>query len=384
MQYAPFSLVAEAFVACDAGGNAYLYRMELNHSHIPALSRGAALYGAGGGGEPTIGELMASAALSDGSHVDLVDLDELPDDAIILPMAMIGAPTVAVEKLPRGDEGARLKEHTEKLLGREVAALICAELGGINGVLPVAWAAQTGLPLVDGDLIGRAFPGVQFVVPRLMGYDPSPIVQIDERGNVATFHVISPDWAARLTGAMMIASGAVMALSMYPMTVKEAKAGIVRGSMSQAIHAGQLLLDGGDDPVETLMKEVDGVSLIEGKVTDVDRRTESGFALGSAVIEGVGRHAGSALRLEFQNENLVAFKDGVVVATTPDIITVVDLHSGWPIVTEALRYGQRVAVVDIPCAPIWRTEVGLSVAGPAAFGYDVDYTPAEVAHDRVR
>lgn len=353
--------------------------MRIEPSHLPALSRGAALYGGGGGGDPAIGELMARAAFAEGCTVDLVQLDDLPDDGLILPVAMIGAPTVGVEKLPRGDEGQRLRAEVERLLDREVVAFICGELGGINGVAPVAWAARAGLPLVDGDLIGRALPGINFVVPRLHGIDPNPVVMIDERGNVVTIHAISPDWAGRYSVATMVASGALMALALYPMTVAQARVGIVDRSMSQAIHAGELLMSGADDPIATLVAALGGVTFLEGKVTDVDRRTEGGYAKGSAVIDGVGAHAGRMLRLEFQNENLVALIDGAVVGTVPDIITVVDLHSGWPIVTEALRYGQRVAVVGIPCPAVWRSEPGLAVAGPRAFGYDLDYRPMEAS-----
>lgn len=351
--------------------------MRIEKAHLPALARGCAVYGGGGGGGPAIGELMAKAALDEGCTVDLVDLDDLPNDGIILPVAMIGAPTVGVEKLPRGDEGRRLLELSSKLLDRPVVGFVCGELGGINGVVPVAWAARAGLPLVDGDLIGRAFPGLQYVVPALLGMDPNPVVQIDERGNVATFHAISPDWANRYAVATMIASGALMALALYPMTVDQARTGLVRGSMSQAIHAGKMLMNQADDPIGALTADLGGVKFLAGKVTDVDRRTEGGYTLGSAVIAGVGEDSGRILRLEFQNENLVAMIDGVVVGSVPDIITVLDVHTGWPIVTEALRYGQRVAVVGIPCAPIWRSEVGLAVAGPRTFGYDIDYRPVE-------
>jgi len=351
--------------------------MRIQSSHLPALSRGCALYGGGGGGDPAIGELMAKAALDEGCTVDLLQLSDLPADGLVLPVAMIGAPTVGVEKLPRGDEGQRLRDEVERLLGREVVAFVCGELGGINGVAPVAWAARTGLPLVDGDLIGRAFPGINFVVPRLHGIDPNPVVQIDERGNVVTIHAVSPDWANRYAVATMVASGALMALTLYPMTVAQAADGLVDGSMSQAIRAGELLMSGVDDPIGSLVASLGGVIFLEGKVTDVDRRTEGGYAKGSAVIDGVGADAGKMLRLEFQNENLIALIDGVVVGTVPDIITVLDLHSGWPIVTEALRYGQRVAVVGIPCPAVWRSELGLTVAGPRAFGYDIDFRAVE-------
>jgi DUF917 family protein len=79
--------------------------------------------------------------------------------------------------------------------------------------------------------------------------------------------------------------------------------------------------------------------------------------------------------VRFQNENLIALKDGVPVATVPDLITVLDSETGDPITTEYLRYGFRVVVVGMPCADAWRTEAGLALAGPSAFGYDIEFVP---------
>jgi DUF917 family protein len=70
-------------------------------------------------------------------------------------------------------------------------------------------------------------------------------------------------------------------------------------------------------------------------------------------------------------------EDGVPRAMVPDIITVIDTHTGAPIHTERLRYGQRVTALAFPCQQIWRTSRGLALAGPRAFGYDFDYTPIE-------
>jgi DUF917 family protein len=64
----------------------------------------------------------------------------------------------------------------------------------------------------------------------------------------------------------------------------------------------------------------------------------------------------------------------------PDIITVLDSQTGRAIHTERLRYGQRVTVVAFPCDPIWRSDAGLELAGPRAFGYDIDFVPVETIH----
>ncbi|MGN6380558.1 MAG: S-methyl thiohydantoin desulfurase domain-containing protein [Gaiellales bacterium] len=66
-----------------------------------------------------------------------------------------------------------------------------------------------------------------------------------------------------------------------------------------------------------------------------------------------------------------------MLATVPDIITVLDSETAHAVHTERLRYGQRVSVVAFPCDPIWRTPRGLELAGPRAFGYDLDYIPVE-------
>ena len=54
-----------------------------------------------------------------------------------------------------------------------------------------------------------------------------------------------------------------------------------------------------------------------------------------------------------------------------------DAETGVAITTEELRYGQRVAVLGIPCDPRWRTATGVACVGPRYFGYEVDYVPIE-------
>ena len=81
--------------------------------------------------------------------------------------------------------------------------------------------------------------------------------------------------------------------------------------------------------------------------------------------------------MEFQNENLTAVVDGNMLATTPDLICLVDTETFTPIPTDALKYGKRVMVVGLKCFPLWRTKEGLDLVGPRYFGVDTDYIPLE-------
>ena len=91
---------------------------------------------------------------------------------------------------------------------------------------------------------------------------------------------------------------------------------------------------------------------------------------------GLDGDRGAAFDLEFQNEYAVAWRDGEIVATTPDIICTMDSESGEAVGTEMLRYGQRITVIALPTPEFFLTPKALDRVGPRGFGYDFDYRTA--------
>ena len=69
----------------------------------------------------------------------------------------------------------------------------------------------------------------------------------------------------------------------------------------------------------------------------------------------------------------------------PDLITLVETETGYPVTTEILRPGLRVTVVGLPCSPLMKTTKALKAVGPKAFGYDLPYIglhiPAQETND---
>jgi len=350
----------------------------LDADSLRAMARGCAILGAGGGGDVYLDLLQALQAIEENGPVPLLDLDELPSDALIMPCGGVGAPTVVIEKIANGNEGERLRDQLEHLTGRRVAALMAAEIGGGNGIAPVAWAARMGLPVVDADGIGRAFPEIPQVAMHLAGISPSPAVMTDERGNMVVFQTISGDWMERLERAAAVEFGGIAQSTEFSLTVAQARDGAtVRNSVSLAIRIGEALTNAPDNPLTALIAEIGAFRLVTGKVLDVERRMTSGFTRGTVVVEGTGEDAGRLVRLELQNEHLVALERGHVLASVPDLITVLDTETADAISTERIRYGQRVTVIAFACDPVWRTGRGLEVAGPRAFGYEFDFVPVE-------
>ncbi|MCE0762344.1 DUF917 domain-containing protein [Pseudonocardia kujensis] len=330
--------------------------------------------GAGGGGDPQVGVLMAREALQQHGPVPLVGLDDLPADGLVMPCGLVGAPTIAIEKLQNGGEGARLVAETETLTGRPVVAIMPFEIGGSNGLIPLNWAARLGLPYVDADGMGRAFPTLPQMTMNLAGVPSSPCVMTDERLNTLVIRTGCVEWTERLLRTSTAAFGGAAVAALYLMDVATARRATVPGSVSRALDLGTALSRNGDDPIDTVVDELAAVELIRGKVIDVERETAGGSVRGSAIVED-NTGEGRLLRLEIQNENLAALEDGEVRACVPDVITVIDARTGEPIVTERLRYGQRVGVIAFPGPEVWRTPEGLAVAGPGAFGLRFPYTP---------
>ena len=133
----------------------------LTEADLKPLAIGAALLGTGGGGNPYVGMLRTRELMRKGASVRVLPLDALPDEAFVAEVGGIGAPVVGVEKIEEGAECLRAMRAVEEAAGVRMSALISAEIGGANAMEPIITAAQSGLPVLDGDGMGRAFPEVQ-------------------------------------------------------------------------------------------------------------------------------------------------------------------------------------------------------------------------------
>lgn len=347
-------------------------------SDLPVLATGATFLGTGGGGDPYVGRLMAEAAVQAHGPVTMLDVAELPAEGIVIPAAVIGAPTVLVEKIPNGREMVQALTALERLLNQKAVAIMPIEAGGLNSVIPIALAAELGMPLVDADSMGRAFPEVQMTSFTVHGLSATPMVLVDDKGNSVTIETIDNQWTERLARTATVQMGGSALAAQYAVTTAQVRQAAIRGTVSLALDIGRIVTaphQDADEHLRRLLDRLDGAVLFRGKIQDVLRRTVAGFTSGTATVVGPGSESGSVLRIEFQNENLLVLKDGQPVAMVPDLISVLDQETLYPITTEGLAYGQRVIVVATPCQEVWRTPRGLELTGPRYFGYDFDYTP---------
>jgi len=355
----------------------------ITNQDLDDLAVGAALLGTGGGGDPYTGKLMAKAAIDRYGPVELVDLEDIAPETHVVACGAMGAPTIIIEKMPSGEEiGLALKTYEEHT-GREVGAIIPFEAGGLNSMMPIVLAAERRLPVIDADGMGRAFPQLEMETFNVYGVPASPVAVADEQGNsviIETADSAKAEWLAR---GVTIRMGGQSYLVNYGMDGGTARRVSVPRTMSLAIGIGRTIRTAHaehHDPLQALIRFFAGTHyetarlLASGKIIDVSRREQNGWSIGIVTIEPFDR-ARKPIRIQIQNENLIAEEDGVVLAIVPDLISILDVDTAEPITTERLRYGQRVNVLGVKVPPIMRTPEALAVFGPAAFGLSGTYVP---------
>lgn len=347
--------------------------MRISRDDVAALASGAAIFGTGGGGSVTTSQIGVEAALEEHGPVELIRPEDLtPGDAVVT-MAGIGAPTVGVEMLSSAEQPQVLLREAERAAGRKISAVMATEIGGSNGVSPVGWAAQLGVPVLDADGMGRAFPEATMVSMNVARVERDLTVLTDVVGNVSVLRTIGAAWLERHVRAFSVAAGS-LCLGASIMRAEDIPGAVIENTVSRAIEVGRALHAAGE-PVSALTEALGAETLISGKIIDIDRRTEGGFVRGAVTVSGIGGDRDRLVRVEIQNENLVVLENGEVIVSVPDLVTLVDSETGQAISTEMLRFGQRVSVLAWPCDPLWRTPRGLELAGPPAFGYEIEYVP---------
>lgn len=354
----------------------------LDKDDLEDIAVGAAILGTGGGGDPYIGKLLARQAIAEHGPVKLISLDELPDEARLVTCGAMGAPTIVLEKVPSGQEMLMALRHYQDVTGDEVTAVMPFEAGGLNSCLPIVLAAQAGLPLVDADGMGRAFPQLEMETFNVYGVPAAPVAMADEKGNLA---IIETDTAAKaefIARGICIRMGGQASLVNYPMDGVTAKRVSVPATMSLAQDIGRVLREARSakvDPIGALVRFFGSTHyghaerLGAGKVTDIARKVENGWSVG--VVQIAPFDGGLPYLIRIQNENLVVERGVDVLAVVPDLVCILDGDTAEAIPTERLRYGQRVEIIGVRVPPIMRTPEALAVFGPAAFRLDVEYTP---------
>lgn len=352
---------------------------EIRLEHVDDLALGTAFLGTGGGGDPYLGKLALVNAIETGGPVPLVQPESIDETSCVVSLSGVGAPMISAEKLPNGVEGVHAVRSLERYAGVSVDALIAAEIGGANGLVPMYTAHHLGVPVVDGDGMGRAYPETQMETFSIYGISATPMAAVDEFGDAAVITARDSLAAERILRQVALSMGGNCMCADHLMRGEDVRRFAVQGTVSLAVELGRATREASDvgelvsatEPLLTASGYGVPRVLFEGKVIDVRKDMVGGYDIGEIVAQSFDGKSDAVIRVK--NEYLVVEVDGDVRATVPDLIGVFDRETLLPISSERLRYGLRIAVLGIGAPPLYTTPEALLATAPPAFGFDLPY-----------
>ena len=351
---------------------------ELRHGDIEPLLEGLAIFGTGGGGSPAWGKAILEHDFAVGRKPRLIDLDEIGDDSTVVSGGIMGSVKVleamGTENVMRHwEERFELLDVTrvmEGLIGRSIDHVVPFEVGGLNTPVILSLGARMGIPVIDGDALGRSAPETQMTSFIGHGVSLTPMPLVDMHGNVVVVQhaaeLTFPDQVGRF---VVTRGGGLGANNHYPMRGKTAKRVVIPNTISGSLELGRAVLQArraGTDPVDVVAGVVGGERVFTGMIRAMQEQEALGFYFTSAELEGQDKSAGHGAQLVIKNETMYLAIDGEARAYFPDLVLMLDPGTGRGIMSVELEVGSAVSLVCVACHPRLRAAV-LSGTAEAAF-----------------
>ena len=373
-------------MTCDGGLG------KLESADIDALLRGLEIFGTGGGGSVGFGRAIMENDFARGREYELIELPDVPDNALIVSGGIMGSVKV-LDRFPPEEIVSSWEEQFEPMLalramekrfGRKVDFLVPFELGGLNTPVILSLAARAGIPIINGDGVGRAAPETQMTSFIGHGVSLTPMPLVDWKGNTVIVEdsasIFFPDEVGRF---VVTRAGGLGANSHYAMDGTRAKLAVIPGTIGDALRLGRAVGDIADPSaiVEHIGREVGAKLAFAGRVEALREEEAMGFLVQTASIAGSGHYEGQILDVVMKNEFMMASKGDSIGCMFPDLILMVD-DRGRGVMSADLKEGQDVHVLVGQCHSRLREavydSVGREALGPGRYGRpDLAYRPVE-------
>ncbi|OCT48965.1 putative Hydantoinase/oxoprolinase [Cladophialophora carrionii] len=374
---------------------------------VELIASGAGVLGTGGGGSPYLMALYTLDTLRKGGagRMRVVALESLKDNDICVFGSGYGAPSVSNERIGDGTDVFAAIDAVNTIMGiKDFQGIVADEIGGGNGLVTFPTSARYDRPVVDCDLMGRAYPTLEHGTPYVYGQPVLPFATADCKGNSSV--VLSAESNKRVEALIRqtcVEMGNSTAAAGRPLPGNVIKQYAVPNTVSQAWYLGRavhLARQMKLDFIEAISTITPVRQLYTGKIIDVTRDVSRGYTVGRCIIAplsvdeevDIGPPPSSTsngsqaretryLAIPFQNEYLSAgfispqtyhanpasSEEEEIICTVPDLISILG-SDGEALGSPELRYGLKVRVIGMPAHPLWSGSAeALRVGGPEFF-----------------
>ena len=385
----------------------------------------------GGGVAPSLEavEKMIDEVLDEGHKLKLVELDEIPDDAIIFSSCGTGGdiqsemrdkwkafprqrltrdyrypldresrlkdmilqadrewcPLNTWSKIPGSDFMEMGEKRLTELVGQEPYSHIHFEVSpGFVGML--CRLARQGKPFIDATNSGhRAVPEIAQNGLNLNNVPCTPAVFTTILGDLLVLEqtLCFQRMEEIVEGISTYSGGTTRGL--HAVKGVDIKKAAFPGPVSLTMKVGKAIrgaLKSGMNPIDAILKALGslGFKLFEGEIFDYWQEGKYSFIWGIAKVKGTGVYEGHDMKIWYKNEHHISWLDGKPYVTSPDGINVIDVETGWGLANfwpAEWETGRRVAVIGVKAEERWETPMGLKLLGPQHFRNDITHTPIE-------
>ena len=370
-------------------------KRKFDKKDLDALLIGLGIFGTGGGGDPEWGRKILENDFAKGRICDLIDPEDIEDDAFVCSGGIMGS-VKALEKMSYDeiiekweDDFVLIKafREMEKVMGRKLDYIIPFEAGGLNTPVIMTLAARMGIPMINGDAVGRSAPETQMTSFIGHGISLTPMPLVDHLGNtIVVMNANESTYADEIGRFVVTKGGGLGGNAHYPMSGKELKQSCVPHVISDAMEYGKTIIaanEKGIDPVEAFREFVGGKMMFKGVIESVRGEDKGGFYLTNVNVKGTKDFEGSALDMVIKNETMVLWVDGQIKSIFPDIAFMLDPNTGNGLMSSKLDKSQEISIIGTPCheriKECLENEEGKKAFSGARYGYpEIEYVPFEI------
>jgi DUF917 family protein len=326
--------------------------MEITEPMIEAAVLGGAVLGGGGGGWIEEGRTLGRIAFEKGFR-QILPIEDLPEDALLLTVSAVGAPSAGSEILEPGDYIRAVELFMEKT-GAKIDGLISSEIGALGVVNGWIQSAALKIPVVDAPCNGRAHP------LGLMGsmglHRQSDFVSLQSAvgGSLNKGNRVEVFFEGPLAEVSKnVREAAVKAGGMVAVARNLISAGYVRkngapGAIKKALTLGNVLVKNKPSGPKKIFREIyDFLSvdfIVRAKVEKIAIKTEEGLDVGTVHLKG----RTFLYELTFWNEYTTFEREGLRLATFPDLVMTFDSQTSMPLISAQMRERREVVVIAVP------------------------------------
>jgi len=330
--------------------------MEIKEDIIEAAVLGGAVLGGGGGGWIEEGRKIGRIALEQGFR-EISPIERLPDDALLLTVSAVGAPSAGSDLLEPEDYVRSVELFMEKT-GAKIDGLISSEIGALGVVNGWIQSAVLEIPVIDAPCNGRAHP------LGLMGsmglHRKSDFVSRQaavggslNRGNRVELFFEGPlDEVSKKVREAAVKAGGIVAVARNLVPAGYVRKNGAPGAIKRAMSLGDILLENKPfGPQKTFRKIYDflGVDyIVRMKVKEISLITKGGLDIGTIHLKG----RTFSYELTFWNEYMTFEREDLRLATFPDLIMTFDSQTCLPIISAQMNEDREVVVIAVPAGQL--------------------------------